>query len=82
MYKMPTGKLCIICKHTKTIDLTIYMHRIPKEGTFQQLWLVALGTEEVDLPKDARTCSRHFPDGDATKLPSLTASIRKEVCFT
>ena len=38
----------------------------------RQQWLEALGIEETDLPKDPRVCSRHFSDGDATKLPSLT----------
>ena len=48
------------------------MHRIAKEGTLWQQWLKGLGIEEVDLLKDTRICSRHFLDGDATTLPSLT----------
>ena len=71
-YRMPTGKSCFVCKHTKAVDPTIHMHRTPKEGTHRQQWLEAMGIEEVDLPKDPRVCTHHFPDGDATKLPSLT----------
>ena len=41
--------------------------------------LEALGLGEADLPKDARVCSHHFPDGDATKLPSLTL---EKLCFS
>ena len=69
---MPTGKSCFVCKHTKAVDPTVHMHRLPKDVTRKQQWLEALEIEEADLPKDVRVCSRHFPDGDATKLPSLT----------
>ena len=69
---MPTGKSCIVCKYTKALDPTVHMHRIPKVVPLRQQWLEALGIEETDLPKDPRVCSRHFSDGDATKLPSLT----------
>ena len=69
---MPTGKSCIVCKHTKAVDPTVHMHRIPKVMPLMQQWLEALGIEETDLPKDPRVYSRHFSDGDATKLPSLT----------
>ena len=48
------------------------MHRIPKVAPLRQQWLEVLGIEETDLRKDPRVCSRHFSDGDATKLPSLT----------
>ena len=76
---MPTSKSCFICKHTKAVDPTIHMHRFPKEVARKQQWLEALGIEEVDLPKDSRVCSRHFPDGDSTKLPSLTSG-KKFAC--
>ena len=69
---MPTGKLCIVCKHTKALDPTVHMHRIPKVMPLRQQWLDALGIEDTNLPKDPRVCSRHFSDGDAIKLPSLT----------
>ena len=69
---MPTGKSCIICKHTTTTDPTVHMHRTPKVVPLRQQWLKALGIEETDLPKDPRVCSCHFSDGDATKLLSLT----------
>ena len=32
------------------------------------------------LPKDPRVRSHHLPNGDATKLPSIT--LEKKVCFT
>ena len=69
---MPTGKSCFVCKHTRAVDPTVHMHRFPKEVILKKQWLEALGIEEADLPKDPRVCSRHFPDGDSTKLPSLT----------
>ena len=69
---MLTGKSCFVCKHTKAVDPKIHMHRFPKEVIRRQQWLEALGIEEGDLPKDARVCNHHFPDGDSTKLPSLT----------
>ena len=35
----------------------------------------ALNIEQSEsIPSDARVCSRHFPDGDALKLPSLSLS--------
>ena len=37
----------------------------------------ALNIEQSEsIPSDARVCSRHFPDGDALKLPSLSLGKR------
>ena len=49
---MPTGKSCFVYKHTKAVDPTVRMHRIPTEVKHRQQWLEALGIEEINLPKD------------------------------
>jgi len=49
------------------------MHRFPPDR--RQQWIEALDIQE-DLPANARICSCHFPDGDTSKLPSLTLGKR------
>ncbi len=73
---MPAGKSCYVCKHTKAQDPGVHMHLFPVNTEKRQQWCQALNTQEKDLPKDARVCSRHFPNGDAVNLPSLSLGKR------
>lgn len=73
---MPAGKSCYACKHTKAQDPYVHMHQFPKDSKRRQQWCQALNIDEKDLPKDARICTRHFQNGDATNLPSLTLGKR------
>ena len=73
---MPAGKSCYICKHTKAHDPGVHMHRFPGNPERKQQWLQALNLLEKDLPREVRICSRHFPDGDTLKLPSLSLGKR------
>ena len=73
---MPAGKSCYICKHTKAKDPSVHMHRFPKDHEKKQQWCLALNIVVTNLPKDARICTRHFPNGDTTNLPSLVLGNR------
>ncbi len=73
---MGGGKSCYVCKHTKARDPGAHMHRFPSEIEKRQQWIEALSLQGRDLPKDARVCSKHFPDSDTSKLPSISLEKR------
>ena len=73
---MPGGKSCIVCKHTKAVDPGVDMHRFPANKKKRQEWCLALNVKEKDLTADPRVCSRHFSDGDALNMPSLSVGKR------
>ena len=75
-YKMAGGKSCIVCKHTKTKDPSVHMHRFPRNLIRRKHWCKALCIQEKELPRDARVCSRHFLNGDTSNLPSLSMGKR------
>ena len=71
-----TGHRCCVCGNTRTTDPSVSFHRIPKEPEKRALWLSLLVLNEDDIKPSTRICSRHFPDGDTTKSPSLTLGKR------
>ena len=73
---MGGGKSCIVCKHTRARDPGVHMHRFPANPDKRQEWCEALCLQEKDLRSDARVCSRHFPNGDTSNLPSLSVGKR------
>ncbi len=73
---MVGGKSCYVCKHTQARDPGVHMHRFPLEIEKRQQWIEALSLQGRDLPKETRVSSRHFPDGDTSKLPSLSLGKR------
>jgi len=62
-----------VCGNTRTKDPGVSFHRFPKDPEKRVLWLNVFELNEGDI-KDAtsRVCSRHFPEGDTSKLPSIT----------
>ena len=60
-----------MCGHTKGKDENIGFHRFPKDKSKLQEWLKAFSLEETDVKDSSRVCSRHFPNGNTTQLPSL-----------
>ncbi len=50
------------------------MHRVPRpniDPLKRQQWLAALNLTEEQVLDHHRICSRHFPNGDITQVPSL-----------
>ena len=66
-----TGQRCHVCGNTRAKDPSVSFHRIPKDAPRRAKWLEALGLYESDLKQSTRICSRHFPDADDKKEPSL-----------
>ena len=52
-------------------DPSVSLHRILKDTSRRAKWLEALGLYESDLKQSTCICSRHFPDADDKKEPSL-----------
>ena len=73
---MGGGKSCIVCKHTRARDPGVHMHRFPANPDKRQEWCEALCLQEKDLRSNTRVCSRHFPNGDISNLPSLSVGKR------
>ena len=66
-----TGQRCHVCGNTRAKDPSVSFHRIPKDASRRAKWLEALGLCESDLKQSTHICSRHFPDADDSKEPSL-----------
>ena len=47
------------------------MHRFPVSGNRRQQWIEVLGLQEALILSHHHVCSRHFPNGDITQIPSL-----------
>jgi len=47
------------------------MHRFPASGNRQQQWIEVFGLQEALILSNHCVCSRHFPNGDITQIPSL-----------
>lgn len=71
-----TGHRCCVCGNTKTSDPSVSFHRVPKEADKRALWLEVFSLREEDIKPSTRVCSRHFPDGDASKSPNVTLGKR------
>ena len=71
-----TGHRCCICGNTKTKDPSVSFHRFPKEAERRELWLSAFNLSEADIKSNTdRVCSRHFPEGNVKKSPSVTLGM-------
>ena len=71
--KMPGGKYCCVCKNSYSRDPRISLHRFPSATDKRGAWLEAL---EEEVKPHMRVCSRHFPDGDASKPPVIALGKR------
>ena len=70
------GKYCCVCKNTTSKDPSISFHRFPSNKEKHSQWLEVLQITENQLKPHWRVCSRHFPDGDPSKLPTVTLGKR------
>ena len=70
------GDRCIVCGNTKCKDRSVSLHRFPRSQPKRERWINALELTEGALKDYHRVCSRHFPDGDATKNPQLNLGKR------
>ena len=75
MRKMP-GQRCTVCGTSRTTNPEDTFHRIPRQKDRRALWLKEFSLQEDDVKASTRVCSRHFPDGDATKPPSVLLGKR------
>ena len=66
-----TGQRCHVCGNTRAKDPSVSFHRIPKDACRRAKWLETLGLCESELKQSTRICSRHFPDANDKKEPSL-----------
>ena len=71
-----TGHKCSVCGNTRANEASVSFHRIPKEPERRALWLRVFELGENDIKASTRVCSRHFPDGDPKKTPSVTLGKR------
>ena len=67
-----TGQQCAICGNIHAIDKTAKFHRVPADQEKRTIWKLVFSISEDDIKPSTRICSRHFPDGDSNKTPSLT----------
>ena len=72
---MPRNR-CIVCSATRCTDPGISLHRFPISQTVRNRWLSNLNLEECAIKPHSQVCSRHFPDGDTSKYPSLMLGKR------
>ncbi len=73
------GQRCLVCGNTQAKDPSVSFHRFPRDPAVRRVWLNTLGVQENELKPSSRVCSRHFPEGDAKKLPSM--SLSKTILF-
>ena len=69
------GQKCCVCGNTQVLDDRASFHRFPKEIDRRTLWIDVFGIQEKDIKPSSRVCSRHFPEGDPKKAPSLNLGI-------
>ena len=74
-----TGHKCCVCGNTKAKEPGLSFHRIPKEPSRRAVWLQVFMLTEEDMKPSTRVCSRHFPDGDASKIPNVNPGISSGV---
>ena len=68
---------CIVCKKTlSTKTKSVSMYRFPKDLAKRSQWLSVLHLTEESIKEHHRVCSRHFPSGDGTQIPSLNLGKR------
>lgn len=53
-------------------DPGVSFHRFPRDPALRNSWLEIFQLQESDLKPSTRVCSRHFPNGNVKKMPSIT----------
>ena len=66
------GQRSTVCGNTQASDPTASFHRIPKETVIRATWMSLFDLKEEDIKPSTRVCCRHFPNGDAKKMPDMT----------
>lgn len=70
------GKYCCVCKNNLSKDPQISLHRFPSNKEKRSKWLEVFQMSEDQMRPHMRVCSRHFPDGDASRDPTITLGKR------
>ena len=71
LLRMPSS--CIVCRKTASqVGKNVSMYRFPSDPAKRQLWLTSLNLNGRDIKEHHRVCSRHFPNGDTSQVPSTT----------
>ncbi len=70
---------CLVCGNTQAKNPSVSFHRFPRDPAVRKVWLNTLGVQENALKPSSRVCSRHFPEGDTKKVPSM--SLGKNILF-
>ena len=65
------GQKCCVCGSTQALDDKASFYHFPREIDRRTLWKDIFGIQEKEIKPCSRVCSRHFPDGDSKKAPSL-----------
>lgn len=68
-----------MCSNTQAKDPTVSFHRFSRYPALRSAWLDVFELQESDLKPSSRVCSRHFPEGDIKKMPSMT--VGKSKCY-
>ena len=63
-------------KNTTSKDPSISFHLFPSNKEKHSQWLEVLQITENQLKPHWRVCSRHFPDSNPSKLPTVTLGKR------
>ena len=66
------GQRCCVCSNSQAKDPTASFHRFTRDPALRSAWLGVFELQESDLKPSSRVCSRHFPEGDVKKMPSMT----------
>ena len=75
-----TGQRCCVCNNNRAKDPAVSFHRIPRNKATRAKWLEVFNLTENAIKPSSRVCSRHFPDGDVKKDPSMT--VGKFISYT
>ena len=70
------GKYCCVCGNNLSKDPHVSFHRFPSDIDRLATWLQIFKMTKEEVKSHMRVCSRHFPDGDASKTPSPTVGKR------
>lgn len=66
------GDTCVVCGNNHIKDLSVSMHRFPRDAMKKKRWIKTLGLNEDDIKDHHRVCSRHFPNADPHNMPELS----------
>ena len=70
------GKYCCVCGNNRSKDPHISSYRFPNDQAKRLVWLEVFQMRVEEIKSHMRVCSRHFPDGDASKHPNPTLGKR------